>query len=252
LPVTPSLLATLRPSRSFVLETLLEASGYLGIFVFLVLTGCGLPVPEEVGLVLAGVFSSQGQLKPEWAYVACLLGALVGDTVMYGMGRRFGPSLMTLHPKLAKLIHAERGAYFEEAVLRHGFKILLLARFMVGVRGPVYLAAGAVRMPFRRFLLWDLLCATLVVTIFFGLSLYYGRSIAERLRDAEIVFTLVVLAVVLIAVAFFLRKNRRRLLETVLRDSEQRTDDVIAQGPIASEIDEPVDGQTPSEKREAS
>lgn len=198
------------------MEALLEASGYLGIFVFLVLTGCGLPVPEEVGLVLAGVFSAQGRLEPQWAFVACLLGALVGDAAMYGMGRRFGPSLMTLHPKLAKLVHADREAYFEEAVLRHGFKVLLLARFMVGVRGPVYLAAGAVRMPFRRFLVWDLICATLVVSTFFGLSFYFGRSIAEQVRDAEIVFTLVVVLIVLVAAAYFLRKNRRELLSSVM------------------------------------
>lgn len=205
------------------LEALLEASGYLGIFVFLVLTGCGLPVPEEVGLVLAGVFSAQGRLEPQWAFAACLLGALVGDAAMYGLGRRFGPSLLTLHPKLAKLVRAEREAYFEEAVLRHGFKILLLARFMVGVRGPVYLASGAVRMPFRRFLVWDLLCATLVVSTFFGLSFFFGRSIAQRIRDAEVVFTIVVVLAVLIVAAFFLRKNRRELLESVMRGDDAQS-----------------------------
>jgi len=234
-----------------VLESLLEASGYLGIFVFLVLTGCGLPVPEEVGLVLAGVFSAQGDLRPEWAYAACLLGALVGDAAMYGMGRRFGPSLMTLHPKLAKLVRADREAYFEDAVRRHGFKVLLLARFMVGVRGPVYLAAGAVRMPFRRFLLWDLLCATLVVSTFFGLSFYYGKNIAERLRDAEIVFTLIVVAAVLIAIAIYLRKNRQELLETMLSDGDDKTDAPVTNAANASNRGEQHDRQPPN-AREAS
>ncbi|MEM9658675.1 MAG: DedA family protein, partial [Planctomycetota bacterium] len=103
------------------LESLLEAGGYLGIFVFLVLTGCGLPVPEEVGIVLAGVFSAQGRMQPELAFLTCLAGALVGDAAVYWIGRRFGRSLLTLHPKLGKLVHAEKEAYFEEAVLRHGF-----------------------------------------------------------------------------------------------------------------------------------
>ena len=79
------------------------------------------------------------------------------------------------------------GLAFEQAIQKHGFKIMFLARFMVGIRGPVYLAAGVVRMPFRKFLLYDLVCATLVVTTFFGLSYFYGREITEFILDADIV-----------------------------------------------------------------
>ena len=56
---------------------------------------------------------------------------------------------------------------------------------MVGVRGPVYLAAGVVRMSFLRFIICDLVCATLVVGTFFSLSYFYGKDIYEFIRDAE-------------------------------------------------------------------
>jgi membrane protein DedA with SNARE-associated domain len=162
------------------------------------------------------VLSAQGKLNPQAAFAACLLGALVGDAVMYYIGRRFGHNLAWIHPKLAKFVHAEREQYFEKAILRHGFKVLLLARFMVGVRGPVYLAAGVVRMPFKRFLAWDLVCATLVVGVFFSLSHYFGRDIGRLLRNTQAMYTLLVLVIAAAAALLLLKRQRRALLEKVI------------------------------------
>ena len=200
--------------------SLLHPGSYLGIFALMVLTGCGLPVPEEVFIIGAGILSAQGDLRPETAFASCLLGALVGDTAMYSIGRRFGHNLIYLHPKFARFVGAEREEYFERAILRHGFKVLLLARFMVGVRGPVYLAAGVVRMPFLRFLAWDLVCASLVVGAFFSLSYNFGDDIARLLRDAEVMLTVVVIAVLGVAAFIALRRHRRQLLEKVIEKVE--------------------------------
>lgn len=198
------------------LATLLHPGSYLGIFLLMVLTGCGLPVPEEVFIIGAGVLSANGELRPEFAFPAALLGALVGDAAMYGIGYRFGHGLLNRHPKLSKLVGAHREEYFERAVQRHGFKVLLLARFMVGVRGPVYLAAGVVRMPFLRFLLWDLVCATLVVGAFFALAFFFGEEIADLLTDAEVGLTVIVVIVATVVAFVALRRHRRRLLEQVI------------------------------------
>ena len=54
------------------LDFLGNPGSYLGIILFLMLTGCGLPIPEEVPIVLAGVLSAEGKLMPEWAFAACL------------------------------------------------------------------------------------------------------------------------------------------------------------------------------------
>jgi len=203
--------------------------GYLGIILFLVLTGCGMPIPEEVAIVFAGVVSSQGHLQPEWAFAACLFGALLGDSIMYAIGYHFGHGLMAAHPKLGKFVGADHEKYFEQAIQRHGFKVMLLARFMVGVRGPVYLAAGVVRMPFRRFLLWDLICATLVVGSFFALSFAYGEQITALIRNAELTLTLAVCALGLIAGVWWMRQRRLKLIDKAI--------DLHAEdGPLASVV----------------
>ncbi len=210
--------------------------GYLGIIIFLVLTGCGLPIPEEVAVIFAGVVSSQGHLDPKLAAAACLFGALLGDSLMYAIGYHFGHNLMALHPKLGKFVGAEREEYFEQAILRHGFKVMLLARFMVGVRGPVYLAAGVVRMPFRRFLLWDLICATLVVGTFFSLSYFYGKQITGLVRDAELTLTLVVCALGVIAGVWWMRRRRQQLLDEAI-------DLHAEEGPLAKIVADSKDPQ---------
>lgn len=224
------------------LASLFHPGSYLGIIIFLVLTGCGMPIPEEVAIVIAGVLSAQGKLEPELAFAACLFGALLGDAVMYSIGYHFGHTLMQKHPKLSKWLGASREAEFEEAVTQHGFKVLLLSRFMVGVRGPVYLAAGTVRMPFRRFLMWDLVCATLVVGVFFGIAYIWGEPIAQMLKEAEWYFTLIVLLVVGIAVLVFMRRHRKSLVEEM--------DDVLDER--EGEEDQQQESDTPVEQREAS
>ena len=211
-------------------ELLTIPGSYLGIILFLVLTGCGLPIPEEVPIVLAGVLSAKAdsQLVPEWAFAACLVGALLGDCVMYAIGYHFGHNLLREHPKFAKFLRAEREQRFEQAIERHGFKVMLLSRFMVGVRGPVYLAAGVVRMPFRAFLLFDFICATLVVGTFFSISYLYGDQITEMVRDIELTFTLVVLVVLGLVGLWMYRRHRLKVLD--LSHSDQQGDDRIEQG----------------------
>ena len=82
-------------------------SSYFGIALFLVLTGCGLPLPEEVAIVVAGVLSAQGHLHAGLALLACLIGAIVGDCIMYAIGHRWGHSLLYRHPRIAKLMRAD-------------------------------------------------------------------------------------------------------------------------------------------------
>ncbi len=205
-----------------VVDLLLESGGYLGIVLFLVLTGCGLPIPEEFPIVFAGVMSSQGNLNPWFAFLACLIGALLGDSVMYAIGYHFGHGLAMRHPKISKLLGGQREASFEHAIKRHMFKVMVLARFMVGVRGPVYLSAGVARVPFRQFIVYDLVCATMVVGTFFSVAYYFGDHISDLLRDAEWTLTLIVILVLLVAALWWLRKEKQPAIdETVIRHATQ-------------------------------
>ena len=193
------------------LEIFLTDWSYLGIIIFLILTGCGLPIPEEVPIVMAGILAANGQLDVGLAFAACVVGAILGDILMYAIGYHFGHNLLKEHPLFARFVRADREAKFEELIERHGLKVLLVARFMVGVRSPVYLSAGVLRVPPRRFVMMDILCATLVVGVFCGLAYAFGNQIYDWLRQAEMGLTAVVFAIVAAAGGYYYLRRRRRV-----------------------------------------
>lgn len=190
-------------------QLVLAHGSYLVIALVLVLTGAGLPVPEEVPVITAGVMASHGQLHPWLAFVVCLAGAVVGDCVMYTIGFYFGRNVVREHRYWAYFVTPEREAHMEELICRHGLKVLFLARFLVGLRSPVYLTAGILRVPFRRFFFFDLFCATAVIGTCFLLSFYYGQPIFRWIRGAQITVT-VIAVVALLALGIYLWRLHRK------------------------------------------
>ena len=213
------------------MEDFLLHSSYFGIFIVLVLTGCGLPLPEEVPIVVAGVLAADGSLNVYLALAACLLGAVAGDCVMYYIGHHFGRSWLREHPFLARHFTPERERQIEEKIRKHGLKVFFLARFMLGVRAPMYITCGIMRVPFRRFLLADAISASVVVSLFFWLSYYIGEGVLKWIKQGERAITIIVAIVVIVVVIVMYRKYRRRRL------SAARSTDVEPPGPHAAEAD---------------
>lgn len=197
------------------LALLLHPSSYLGFFVLIALTGCGMPIPEEAFIVLAGVLSSQNQLDWRIAFAVCLAGAVVGDSCMYAIGYRWGHGIFTSHPRFAKLFASENEQQFQKSVEAHALKVMLLARFLVGIRAPVYVMTGVVRLPFRRFLIYDVISASLVVGVVFGLSYLFGEQVTGWVKHAETRATIVVLLIVIAVLSIFYYRNREQVMEFV-------------------------------------
>ena len=195
----------------------LEQGSYLGIILFLTLTGLGLPIPEEVPIVAAGVASRAGALHWWYALPACLIGALLGDSLMYAIGRFFGARFLREHRFLSGFLTEEREKKIELLIQQHGIKAFFVARFLVGLRSPFYLTAGILRIKYRWFLFADFVCATVVISGFFGLAYAFGDRITGLIQSAERGFTLVVLAASLIALAIavflWFRKRRMKILD---------------------------------------
>ncbi|MBN1589391.1 MAG: DedA family protein [Pirellulales bacterium] len=208
------------------MDFLLDHGSYLGIIIFMILTGAGLPLPEEVAIVAAGILSSVGKLDPWLALSACLFGALAGDCVMYWIGHHFGRRVLREHHWWNRFVKPEREAQMEQMLQNHGFKVLFLARFLVGLRSPVYLSSGILRMPFLRFMMIDLFCATTVIGTFFGLSYCYGEAILRRIRQVEFsVTTITVLVLAVVAIYLWRRHVRHVAEESALKPEETAADE---------------------------
>jgi membrane protein DedA with SNARE-associated domain len=190
---------------------------YLAITIVMILTGAGLPIPEEVPIIAAGVLSAppNASLNPFAAVACCLFGALVGDCIMYWIGYHFGRGVLRDHRWFARCVTPEREEQIERMFCRHGLKVFFVARFLVGLRTPVYLTAGILRVSFKRFLLIDLICATAVVGTFFSLTYIWGAPIAEFFSKIER-WGAVAVVIAVACVGFFLwrRYRKKKLAET--------------------------------------
>ncbi|HZZ72855.1 MAG TPA: DedA family protein [Pirellulales bacterium] len=186
-------------------------TGYGGIMLVLFLTGCGLPVPEELPIVTAGALSWKGTLHWQIALPCTVLAALAGDSAIYWIGRHFGRAILKDHPSWVGFLTPEREKKAETLIRQHGMKLLFVIRFLPGLRLPVYLTTGILRMPFRKFLLTDAFCAFVVVGTFFGLGYAWGQEIMTAIQAVEHFLLYIVLGIAAIAGLIFYFKRRKYL-----------------------------------------
>jgi membrane protein DedA with SNARE-associated domain len=144
----------------------------------------GALVPGTATIVAIAALVPSGAIPFTPLAAAVALGAMLGDTLSYGIGRRFGPSLLTSWPLNRHPVLVKKA---EEGVAKHGGKTLLVSRFTPGVRAIVPPLAGALGMTTGRFvpiivaagLLWALAHVALGVAIGAGLELL--GAVAGRL-----------------------------------------------------------------------
>lgn len=140
-----------------------------GPFAILVLCGLGVPVPEDVVLLVAGVLAAVEERS--WQQVSALMYVAVigGDSLMFLMGRRLGGRLLCSATG-QRLFPADKRARVEQFYARHGAKGLFIARFLPGLRSLIFFSAGSLRVPYLTFLWWDGLAALISVPVFVWLG----------------------------------------------------------------------------------
>jgi membrane protein DedA with SNARE-associated domain len=193
--------------------------GYAGIVFMLLLCGLGLPIPEEVTLIGSGYLSyvaqSKGSDHPDWliASAVCVFGILLGDTVVYSLGRRFGNSLLKL-PIVRHELTPARLAKFDKLFYKYGDRAIFFSRFFMGVRLASYFVAGRQRMPYWKFILLDLGGALLSGPTSVAFGFYFGAQIERAFELAHesnrILIGIVIAIIVGMIVYTKVRSNRAR------------------------------------------
>jgi membrane protein DedA with SNARE-associated domain len=173
-----------KPSNSrveLILKELLISSHGWGAYgiVFSVLVGCGLgvPLPEDVCLIIGGYLVYSGSANLPLMVATGFLGILTGDSIIYWAGRRMGNRVRSDHGRyLRRLMTPPRRAKVEALFSRHGDKIIMAARFMPGVRALTFLTAGSAGMPYARFICFDGLAALASAPAFVFLGFRFGKQ----------------------------------------------------------------------------
>ena len=170
------------------LEALLGRWGYLVIFAAMLLENAGLPLPGETVTLLGGYAAGSGQLSLLGVMAAAASGAVLGDNIGYWVGRRLGWTLLLRVGRLLRQ-QPDQMELWRERFLRHAGLSVFLGRFVAVLRvlaGPM---AGAVAMPYRRFLLCNLAGAVLWAGTMVSLAWLGGRWIPiSRLLSGVVQF----------------------------------------------------------------
>jgi membrane protein DedA with SNARE-associated domain len=192
---------------------------YLGVFAALVAAGVGFPMPEEIPIVTAGALAGHAAQDPGsplrwWILLpVCILGVVISDGLLYLVGRVFGLSVLKF-PFVARLLPQERLQRIQGNFRRYGVLILLFARFLPGIRSPIFLTAGIMRLSWRRFLLADGLYAIPGVSLLFFLAYWFTDQFRDLVERAEEDFSrvrplLVLMGIVAVGVYFLVRFLRK-------------------------------------------
>ncbi|MGL6074317.1 MAG: DedA family protein [Fimbriiglobus sp.] len=195
---------------------------YGGVASALILSGFGAPIPEEVPIVTAGamvghdaqlsnvdllygsVMGGYGtQLAPPrsadtrwWIMLpVCIIAVVIGDSVLFIIGRIWGARLIRSAWVQRNILPLDKQQKIEANFHKNGIMILLGARLTPGIRTPVFIMAGVLRMPIQRFLLADALYAIPGVNLFFWLAYWFTDQFQEAITRVERHRPMVIMAV---------------------------------------------------------
>lgn len=194
-----------------VLRNALAQYGYWAVAVTLLLENTGLPLPGETVLLLASFLAySEHSLRLPWIIAVGIVAATVGDNLGYILGHRGGRPLLERYQNIFR-IRREVLARGERMFARYGAVTVFFARFVFGLRivaGPM---AGVLRMPWRRFVLFNVLGAALWVSVISGAGYLFGRHWTQLLRNLQR-FNIAIAIVAVVVAAWLWWRNRRNAI----------------------------------------
>ena len=182
--------------------------GYWAVGTALLLENAGIPVPGETILLFASFLAfSEGRLHLPVIIVVATIAATLGDNLGYFIGNHGGRPLLERYSKFFR-IRPETIARAQELFRRRGALTVFVARFIFGMRviaGPL---AGVLRMPWKRFVLFNFLGAACWVTVISCTGYFFGSQWERLLRivkNANIAVLVLVAAMILV---HWLRQRR--------------------------------------------
>jgi membrane protein DedA with SNARE-associated domain len=190
------------------LRSALAHYGYWAIAGALLLENAGVPVPGETVLLLASFLAySERSLQLPWIIMVGTVAATLGDNVGYAIGHYGGRRLLDRYRNIFRVSDAAvaRG---ERLFLRYGAVAILFARFVFGMRviaGPM---AGVLRMPWKKFAVFNFLGAGLWVTVISVLGYAFG-SRWKLLMQFMKRFDLALVAVFVVIIAAMWWRSRK-------------------------------------------
>ncbi len=199
------------------LERLLHEYGYLTIFVGIMLESIGLPLPGESLMVAAAIYAATTHQLNILALVsAAAAGAICGDQIGYAIGRWIGfPALKRFGARLG--LTEERFELGRYLFHRYGGRIVFFGRFVAFLRTFAAILAGANKMPWHSFLIWNAL-GGIGWTSLYGFGAYLLGDAAKKASGPVGIAMAVIGGAAILSGLIFVKRNQTRLMEEAKQD----------------------------------
>jgi membrane protein DedA with SNARE-associated domain len=206
------------------LDSLLHQYGYAAVFVGVMLESTGLPLPGESLMIAAAIYVAlTHQLNIFILIPVAAAAAICGDQIGYLIGRWIGFRALTRWGSKLGLTD-ERLELGRFLFRRYGGRVVFFGRFVAFLRTFAALLAGANKMPWHTFLVWNSL-GGMAWTSLYGFGAYLLGDAARRLSGpVGLGLTLLGSAALLLAVVF-VKRNETRLMDEARRGMRGRSDD---------------------------
>jgi membrane protein DedA with SNARE-associated domain/rhodanese-related sulfurtransferase len=158
--------------------------GYFILFATVFLEAIGFPVPAALALLIAGGASARGSLYFPLAAASALLALVVGDTLMFLMGRYTGWWLLS---QLCRLSLNPESCILRSAAsfYRRGRAVLLFAKFVPGINTMAPPLAGSMNMRFGQFLGLDSIGAALYAGVYLSVGFLFSDALGSITKNVQ-------------------------------------------------------------------
>jgi len=196
------------PAVISALEPVIHKYGYLAVGGLITLEDFGVPAPGETVLIAAAFFAgAEGDLNIFLVALIGFIGAVVGDNIGFAIGEYGGHPLLERFGKYIFLT-PERINKAEQFFNRHGGKVVVIARFVEGLRQANGLIAGISEMRWPKFITFNAIGAALWVGLWSAIG-YFGGSHIETFLRYQLYVTLAVVTGLIVFIAHKLLKRAR-------------------------------------------
>jgi membrane-associated protein len=173
----------------------------------------GVLVPGEIGIVLGGVLANQHKLALWIVLVAAVSGAIIGDSIGYWVGSRYGESILRHLPN--RIVDDDKIERAEQTVRRYGGRAVFVGRFTAALRALVPGTAGMSGVRYGKFFAWNAAGGTVWASAYVLIG-YLAGSQYQRIEKYANYLGILLLAVIVLVLV------RHRLTTRHARRSENR------------------------------
>jgi membrane protein DedA with SNARE-associated domain len=183
---------------------------YYVMFAILIACGFGFPMPEDIVLITGGMLASR-DITDFWIVNAvCMAGVLGGDSAVFLIGRRFGPGLK--QKKFFRRIVSEKiDKRVDRVIQKYGDKVIFMARFMPGLRTPIFMTCGIYQVRYWKFFTLDGLAALISVPLWVYVGLIFGENLEmleRKIKQFQVGIYSLLGALVVVFIVYALVKRK--------------------------------------------